>query len=142
MTRNLSAHPAQLLNSTSSKFCYSSYMFITLRNSKILQSLLLISLSTISNFYQSANWTYLGLVIPLKFFRRQVEVMCQLQLLLLVLLLCQCHTMLFALDICLNKRLLQLTVCFGASNPLKNITPSFLPYPLLNLQTIQSPSFR
>ena len=65
--------------------------------------------------------------------------MCQLQLLLLVLLLCQCHALLFALDICVNKRLLQLTVCFGVSNPLKNIAPSFLPSPHLNIQTIQAP---
>ena len=40
MTRNLSAHPAQLLNPTISKFCHSSYMvIITLHNSKILLSL-------------------------------------------------------------------------------------------------------
>ena len=40
MTRNLCAHPAQLLNPTISKFCYSSYMvIITLYNSKILLSL-------------------------------------------------------------------------------------------------------
>ena len=40
MTRNLCAHPAQLLNPTISKFCYSFYMvLITLYNSKILLSL-------------------------------------------------------------------------------------------------------
>ena len=43
MTRNLGAHPAQLLNPTISKFCYSFYMVITLHSLKELLSLLLLS---------------------------------------------------------------------------------------------------
>ena len=68
MTRNLSAHPALLLNPAFSKCCLSFYMVTTLHNSKILLSLLLLSHSTISNFYQFINQNYLGLVIPFFFF--------------------------------------------------------------------------
>ena len=125
MTRNLSAHPALLLNPAFSKCCLSFYMVTILHNSKILLSLLLLSHSTISNFYQFINQNYLGLVIPFFFFF-EIETLVQLQLLLLALLLCQCHTMLFALDICVNERFLQLIACFGVSTSLKNITSSFL----------------
>ena len=106
MIKNQSAHPAQLLNHTVSKFCHSSYMVMTLHNSKILLSLLLLSHSTILNFYHSANCIFLVLVIPLRYVgdRWKETVLCQLKLLLLVILLCSCHTILFVLDICLNKK--------------------------------------
>ena len=42
-------------------------MVIKLHNLKILLSLLSLSHSTISNFYQSTNWDFWGLVIPLNF---------------------------------------------------------------------------
>ena len=74
--------------SSISKFCHSPYMVITLQFSKILLFLLLLSHPTISKFYQLATWNFFGLVIQLIFFFwRQVETMCQLQLLLLVILL-------------------------------------------------------
>ena len=52
--------------------------------------------------------------------------------------------MLFALDICVNKAPPTHSVHWGLANPppFKNITPSFLPSPLLNLQTIQATLFR
>ena len=68
MTRNLSAHPAQLLNPIISKFRYLSYVVITLYNLNILLSLVLLSHSTISKFYQPTNSIFWGLVIPLNFF--------------------------------------------------------------------------
>ena len=52
----------QLLYLTVSKFWYSSYIVITLHNIKILLSLLLLSHSTISKFYQTANWDFFELV--------------------------------------------------------------------------------
>ena len=55
--------------------------------------------------------------------------------------------MLFALDICVNKKTsLTHSVHCGLTPfprpPLKNITPSFLPSPLSNLQFIQATLFR
>ena len=49
--------------------------------------------------------------------------------------------MLFALDICVDKKAPAThSVNWGFKPfPIKNITPSFLPGPLLNLQTIQAP---
>ena len=73
MIRNLGAHPAQLLNPIISKFCYSFYMVITLHSLKKLLSLLLLSHFKIYIFYQSANWNFLGLVIPCNCFWRWVE---------------------------------------------------------------------
>ena len=49
-------------------------MVITLHNLKILLSLLLLSHSTIPNFYQSANWNFGGLVIPLNYFGARKKV--------------------------------------------------------------------
>ena len=48
--------------------------------------------------------------------------------------------MLFALDVCVNKKAPP-TVCTGALTLplLRNITLSFLPSPFLNLQTVQAP---
>ena len=65
--RHLGAYPAWLLNSTISKFWHSTNMVITLHNSKILISLLLLSHPTILNVYQTASWNFFGLVIPLKY---------------------------------------------------------------------------
>ena len=70
MNRNVSAHPAQLLNPTISKFCHFSDMVITLCNLDISLSLLLLSHPTISKFYQPINWIFFRLVIPLNFFWR------------------------------------------------------------------------
>ena len=52
--------------------------------------------------------------------------------------------MLFALDICVNEMALPTYgVHWGLTPPpLKNITPSFLPSPILNLQTFQTTIFR
>ena len=61
MTRNLGAHSAQLLKSTISKFWHSFFMVITLHNLKVLLSLLFLSHSIVSNFYQPANWNFLSL---------------------------------------------------------------------------------
>ena len=91
MTRNLCAHPAQLLNLTISKFCHSSYMvIITLYNSKILLSLhcfLTPQFQTFTNLITGIlgvrNLTYFFF-----FFLRQVETMYQLQLILLLILPC------------------------------------------------------
>ena len=68
MTRNLGARPAWLLKPTISKFCHSSYMVITLQNLKILRSLLLLSHTTISKFYQLARWIFWGVSNPSWFF--------------------------------------------------------------------------
>ena len=47
--------------------------------------------------------------------------------------------MLFALDICVNKKAHPThSVHWGLTPLLKNVAPSFLPSPLLNLQTIQA----
>ena len=73
MIRNLGAHPAQLMNPTTSRFWYSSNMVITFLNLKILLSLLLFSHPTVSKFYQPANWNILGLVIRLNFSQRQID---------------------------------------------------------------------
>ena len=48
--------------------------------------------------YQLATWNFFRLVIQLMFFLRLVETL-QLLLLLLVVLLCYCQIMLYALDI-------------------------------------------
>ena len=51
--------------------------------------------------------------------------------------------MLFALDICIKRNAPpNHNVHLGLNPPLKKITPSFLPNPLLNLQTVQAPLFR
>ena len=101
MTRNLGAHPTWL--SKPSKFCYFSYMVITPNHFKILLSLLWISLSTISKFYQPYTWNSFGLVISLNcYYCFSLEIGGKYVsniLLLLVMLLCWCHTMLFSLNI-------------------------------------------
>ena len=81
------AHSAQLLKPTISKFCHSSYVVITLHNSKILLSLQCFPTPQFQTFtnlligvFQVSNST--------QFFMRQVEGMRQLYLLLLVILLC------------------------------------------------------
>ena len=51
--------------------------------------------------------------------------------------------MLFALDISVNKKATPTySVHWGLNPPFKNITPSFLASPLLNLESIQAPLFR
>ena len=59
VNRNPGAHPAWLLKTTISKFCYSFYTFITLQNLKVFLSVLLLSHSTISKLYQLANLVFL-----------------------------------------------------------------------------------
>ena len=104
MTSNLGAHPAWLLNPTISKiflFLLNGYHTPQLQNTVIPAMTFLPH-----NFknYQSSTCKYFGLVIPLTFislffcflfvfvfvfvFLRQVETICQLWLLLLVILLC------------------------------------------------------
>ena len=68
MTRDVGVHPAQLLKPTVSKFSHSFYMVITLQNLKLLISLLFLSHSTISKFYQLAIWNLFALVIKINFF--------------------------------------------------------------------------
>ena len=95
MTRNLCAHPAQFLNPTISKFCYSSYMvIISLYNSKILLSL--------QRFLTPQFQTFTK--IRHLFSLIQVERMCHLQLILLVIILCYSNNTVFALDISVNKK--------------------------------------
>ena len=68
MTRDVGVHPVQLLKPTVSKFSHSFYMVITLQNLKLLISLLFLSHSTISKFYQLAIWNLFALVIKIFFF--------------------------------------------------------------------------
>ena len=68
MTRDVGVHPAQLLKLTVSKFSHSFYMVITLQNLKLLISLLFLSHSTLSKFYQLAIWNLFALVIKFFFF--------------------------------------------------------------------------
>ena len=96
------------------KFCYSSYHTPKLKNIVILA---ITFSSLISKFYQLSTLNFLGSVIQLKFFWKQLETMFQLQLILFVILLITvlCHMMLYTMNIlCLwamlsIKRLLQLS---------------------------------
>ena len=127
MTRNLGAHPTQLMNPTISKFCHSSYMAITLHNLKILLSRLLFFYSTIANFYQSANWNFWGLVIPLNLFR-DVSI---------IITIINNVTGLVSHSVICFRYFMPIGHCVNSSSnsqcalrsqpPLKNITPSSLP---------------
>ena len=114
MTRNLSAHPALLLNPTISEFCHHSHMVITFYNLNILLSLLLLSHPTVSKLYQPTVGIFFGLVIPLNFLeigRNYVSIIITNISNITVL----CHTVLFTLDIlCVRamvsiRRVLQLS---------------------------------
>ena len=123
MARNLFAYPTQLRNPTASKFCHSLHMAITFHSLKILLTLLFLPHPTVSKCYQPVTWNFFELVISLNFLQRQVKNMCQLKLLLLLMLLCQSHKMLFALDVlCLSymvsiRRLLKFCVITPPPEP-------------------------
>ena len=118
MTRNLCAHPAQLLNPTISKFCYSSYMvIITLYNSKILLSLhyfLTPQFQTFTNLligiFGVSNPTFL------RFLRHYMSIIVNVISNNTVL---QCYLLWIFVSL---RRLLQLIVCIRVSTPphLKN----------------------
>ena len=129
MTRKLCAHPAQLLNFTVSKFCYSSYIvIISLYNSKILLSLhyfLTPQFQTFTNLlfriFGVSNPTFLS------FLRNYASIIINVISNNTVL---QCYLLWIFVSI---RRLLQLIV---STTP-----PPPQPSPLLNLQTIQAPLF-
>ena len=124
MTRNICAHPAQLLNHTISRFCYCSYMvIITIYNSKLLLSLnyfltpqfhtfnLLIEVFGVinPNYFFEIGRNYVSIIVNI--ISNNTE--------------SQCYLLWIFASI---RRLLQLIVCIEASTPspnLKNITPSF-----------------
>ena len=141
MTRNLSAHPAQLLNPTISKFCHSSYMvIITLHNSKILLSLhcfLTPQFQTFTNLitgiFGVRNLTFFFFLIF--FFEIGRNYLSIIVNTIINITMLQCYLLWIFVS---RRRLLQLMVCIGVSptQPLKNITHSLLPSLLSNLQTI------
>ena len=115
MARNLGTHPAWLSNSTIPKFCYPSYMVIIPTASKhcyLCLAFLPDNFKILPTFHHGifSDWYLIPLIY---FFWRYVETVCQLQLLLLVILLCWCHTISFSLNfLCLwamvsIRRLLQ-----------------------------------
>ena len=133
MTRNLQAHPAQQLNTTVSKCCYSYYMvIITLYNSNILLSLnyfLVPQFQTFTNLligiFGVSNPTFFFF---LKFLRNYVSIIINIISNNTVL---QCYLLWIFVSI---RRLLQIIVCIGVSTApstphLKNITPSFAIFP-------------
>ena len=142
MTRNLSAHPAQLLNPAISKFCHSSYMvIITLHNSKILLSLhcfLTPQFQTFTNLitgiFGVRNLTYFifFLIFFFEIGRNYLSIIVNT---IINITMLQCYLLSISVS---RRRLLQLIVCIGVSptQPLKNITHSLLPSLLSNLQTI------
>ena len=114
MTRNLCAHPAQLLNPTISKFCHFSYMVITLHNSKILLFLHCFLTQQIQTFTNLLIGIF-RLVIPLNFFlelgRNYVSIIVTIISNITVL---QHYLLWIFVTI---RRFLQLIVCIGVSNP-------------------------
>ena len=131
MTRNLCAHPAQLLNLTISKFCHSSYMvIITLYNSKILLSLhyfLTPQFQTFTNLlfriFGVSNPTFLS------FLRNYASIIINVISNNTVL---QCYLLWIFVSI---RRLLQLIVCIGVS-------PSHLPSQKHHLFFFAKPSHK
>ena len=124
-------------------------MVIKLHNLKILLSLLLLSHSTISNFYQFTNWNFWGLVIPLNFVleiaRNYVSIIITniSNITVFVSHNVLCFRYFMPISHCINKKAPP-THCmyWGLSPSLKNIIPSFLPNTLLNLQPAQAPISR
>ena len=135
MTRNLCAHPAQFLNPIIPKFCYSSYMvIISLYNSKILLSLHYFLTPQFQTFTNLLTGIF-GVRNPTYFFfeigRNYVSIIVNIIRNLLWIFVS-------------IRRLLQLIVCIRVLTlPQKHhrFFFSFLPSPLLNLQTMQAPLF-
>ena len=93
------------------------------------------------NFKLLPNQNYLGLLIPLNLFWRLVKTVSITVTIIniITVLLSQCYL----LWIFVLKRGSSKSQCaLGSQNPVKTITPSFLPNILLNLETINAPLFQ
>ena len=93
------------------------------------------------NFKLLPNQNYLGLLIPLNLFWRLVKTVSITVTIIniITVLVSQCYL----LWIFVLKRGSSKSQCaLGSQNPLKTITPSFLPNLLLNLETIHAPIFQ
>ena len=128
MARNLCAHPAQLLNPTISKPCHSSYMVITLHNSKILLSMhyfLIRQSQTFPNLLIGIFWVSNPTQLFFEIRRNYVSIIVTIISNITVL---QCYLLWIFVSI---RRLLQLIVCIVVPAPphLKNMTPSFAKSP-------------
>ena len=131
MARNLCAHPAQLLNPTISKPCHSSYMVITLHNSKILLSMhyfLIRQSQTFPNLLIGIFWVSNPTQLFFEIRRNYVSIIVTIISNITVL---QCYLLWIFVSI---RRLLQLIVYIVVSTApashLKNITPSIAKSPL------------
>ena len=89
----------------------------------------------------------MGLVIPLNFFLRYVEnvsiiitIISNITVLVSHNIICFGYFM--SISRYVNKKAAPTQCALGSQGPLKNIIPSFLPSPHLNLQTVQAPLFR
>ena len=101
-------------------------MVITLHKFKILLSLVLLSHPTISNFYQSANCNFFGLVIHLII----ITIISDITVLVQHNVVCFGYFMLMSHGV-IKK----------APQPPQIHHPLFLQAPLLNIQTVQATSF-
>ena len=119
-TRNLGTHPAWLLETTISKICH----FPTRLSPSKTQNFVIVAI------YQLATWNFFRLVIQLMFFWRLVEPV-QLLLLLLVVLLCYCQIMLYALDILCPWAMVSIRRLLQMSRPHPFPQPGFHQFCLL-----------
>ena len=147
MTRNLCAHPAQLLNLTISKFCHSPYMvIITIYNSKILLSLhcfLTPQFQTFTNLIIGI----LGVRNPTNFCVCVCMCVCVcvcvsiIANIIIIITVLQCYWLWIFVSI---RRLLQLIVCIGVSptSPLQKHHPFFFAKPSLKSGNYPSHPFQ
>ena len=114
MTKNLCAHPAQILNPTISKSCHSCYLVFTFYNSKILLSLHFFLIRQFQTFTNLLIGMF-GVVIHFFFFfffeigRNYVSIIVTIISNITVL---QCHLLWVFVSI---RKLLQLILCIGVS---------------------------